>query len=173
MIKKFLCLFLICIFINFTAFQKAFSRELLLEGGTKIRLKLVDKISSGINQEGDEVNFITTEEIKIGDYVLIKEGARATGIISELTSKGRVGKAGKVTVTMDYVKAANSKKVPITGVINKKGEDKLFLSLGLTLIMPVIPVGLLFRGSEATVPAGYIVQSRVEKDVYILFDNIP
>ena len=148
-----------------------FGREVLLESGTKIRLKLADKISSGLNKEGDEVNFITAEDIKIGNYTIIKEGSRATGIISELISRGRIGKAGKITVNLDYVKTVSGNKVPLIGTINKKGEDKLFLSLGVTLILPIIPVGLLFRGTEATLPAGYIIQARTDKDTLVFIEN--
>jgi len=159
------------VFANIGICQASFGSDVILENGTKIRMKLVDKVSSGLHKEGDEVNFIVAEDVRMGDLVLIKEGARATGIVAELISRGRVGKAGKLTINLDYAKAVNGKKVPINGTINKKGEDKVFLSLGLTLILAVLPVGLLIRGEEATLPAGYQVQARTDRDVKISVDD--
>ncbi|MDD3012346.1 MAG: hypothetical protein PHC34_01415 [Candidatus Gastranaerophilales bacterium] len=171
MIKKLISLILILVFINLGFCQVSFGSDVILENGTKIRLKLVDKVSSGLNQEGDEVNFTVAEDIKLGDLVLIKEGARATGIISELINRGRVGKAGKLTINLDYAKAVNGKKVPLNGTIVKKGEDKVFLSVGLAILLPVFPFGLMFRGYDATLPAGYQVQTRTDRDVKISVDD--
>jgi len=170
-IKKLISLILISVFINLGFCQTSFGNDVILENGTKIRLKLVDKVSSGLNQEGDEVNFTVTEDVRLGDLILIKEGARATGIISELISRDRVGKPGKLTINLDYAKAVNGKKVPLNGTINKTGEDKVFLSVGLTVLLVVLPFGLLLRGSDATLPAGYQVQSRTDRDVKISIDD--
>jgi hypothetical protein len=171
MIKKLISLLLIFILINLGICQASLGSDVILENGTKIRMKLVDKVSSGLNQEGDEVNFIVAEDVRLGDLVLIKEGARATGIISELINKDRIGKAGKLTINLDYARAVNGKKIPLNGTVNKKGEDKVLLSIGLTILMPVLPFGLLFRGSDATLPAGYQVQARTDRDVKISIDD--
>lgn len=169
MIKKFISFILILIFINIGMCKTSYGNEVILENGTRIRLKLVDKISTGLNREGDEVNFVVTDDIKLGDFVLIREGARATGIISELISRGRVGKAGKMTINFDYVKAVNGKKVPLNGIINKKGEDKMVLSVALSFVLT--PICLLLRGTEATLPAGYQVQVRTDRDTKLVMDD--
>lgn len=169
MIKKLTSLVLILTFLNLGACQTSFGSEVILENGTRVRLKLADKVSSGLNREGDEINFIVAEDIKMGDLVLIQEGARATGIISELISRGRVGKAGKLTINLDYAKAVNGKKVPLNYTFIKKGEDKMVLSVAISFILT--PLCLLLRGTDATLPAGYQVQARTDRDVKIVIDD--
>lgn len=173
MFKKSVIIISLFALINLFVCPFSMAEQLILENGTTIPLKLVDSITSASFNEGDQVNFIVEEDIKIGETILIKEGTRAAGYISELTSRGRIGKAGEFTVKLDNVKSVNGKKVPISGQLLRKGKDKLVLSVALGVCLA--PVGLLFllmRGTDATLPAGYKVQARVDRDTVInLNDN--
>lgn len=169
MLKKSLIIILVASFLNVFVCPFVLAKEVILESGTKIRLKTVDPISTRYNNEGDEVNFVVVEDIRVGDVVLIKEGSRATALISELTPRGRVGKSGKMLITLDTVRAVNGKRVPLTASITKKGEDKIVLSAALSFL--VCPLFLLLRGKEAQIPQGYQVTSRVDRDVLLELDD--
>lgn len=167
--KKLIVLFFIVFFVNLFNSQISLAKDVILESGTRIPLELADNVSSGVNNEGDQINFIVTEDIKLEDTVLIKEGTRATGIISELSPRGRIGKAGNMTITFDYAKAVNGKKVPLTGMITKKGEEKIILSAALSFLLT--PFCLLIRGTDARFPANYPVIARVDRDTIISLDD--
>lgn len=169
MFKKSVIILSLLAFINLFVCPFSLAEQLILENGTTIPLKLVDNISSGTFNEGDQVNFVVEEDIKIGEIVLIKEGTRAAGYISELTSRGRIGKPGHITINFDHIKSVNGKKIPLTGQLIRKGNDKLVLTVALGICLT--PLFLLMRGTDATLPAGYKVQARVDRDTVINLDN--
>jgi len=172
MMKKTLTLILLVGFINLFFCPLSFANDFLLESGTKVRLKLMDKVTSGLNNEGNTVNFQVVEDVKQGDTVLIKEGTRATGTISELIPRGRIGKAGQLHIYLDSTQAVNRVKVPLNGTIDKKGDDKVILSVALSILLA--PPGLFFllmRGSDAQLPVGYQFSARVDRDVTISLDD--
>jgi hypothetical protein len=174
MIKKFFSLILMICFLNTFFCPFAFAADVILEKGTKVRLKLLDKVSSGLNQEGDEVNLTVTDDVKLGDTVIIKEGTPAKAIINELSPKGKIGKAGRLVLAVDVTRAVNGKSVPLSALITKKGEDKFVLSVVLSLLVP--PIGLfalLMSGENAQFPPGYQIIAKVDDDVILtLEDNI-
>jgi hypothetical protein len=165
MYNKAVTLIIIMLLINLFVCPFSFAREVILENGTRVRLKLVDKISSKLNNEGDEVNFLVTDDIKLVDTVLIKEGTRATGIISELIPRGKIGKAGRLVVNLDSTKAVNGKRISLTGEIRRKGEDKMIFSIVISVFLS--PICLLLRGTDAQLPAGYKYNARVDRDVIL------
>ncbi|MFH0702273.1 MAG: hypothetical protein V2B14_01880 [bacterium] len=167
--QKIIISVILTVFINLFICPFSFAKDVILEAGTKIRLNLVNDISSNVDKEGDEVNFIVVENVTADDTVIIKEGTRATGFISELESRGRMGKAGKIVVSLDITKAVNDKKIPLTATITKKGENKQIFSIALSICLN--PLFLLFRGTDAKLPAGYKIDARVDRDILLSIDN--
>jgi hypothetical protein len=173
MYKRLLSLFFTAVIINMVSLSSGFARDVILENGTRIRLETVNKVSSGINNEGDEISFVVTDDVKLGDTVLIKAGTIATGTVSELLKRGSIGKAGKLTIDLDSTLAVNGKKVPLTGTIIRKGDDKMVLSLALSLLAcpPVSLVFLTMRGADATLPANFEYNARVDRDTILSIDD--
>jgi len=169
MIKKVFSLLLTILFMNtiFCPFSSA--ADVILEKGTKVRLKLLDKVSSGLNQDGDEVNLIVADDVKLGDTVIIKEGTPAKAIINDLSPKGKIGKAGRLELQADSTRAVNGKSVPLSALITKKGEDKFVLSVVLSFLLS--PFALLISGENAQLPPGYLINAKVDDDVMLTFDD--
>lgn len=166
MIKKVAASFLLFSFISLSFCNFVSAQDVLLESGTRVRLKLADNISTKFNTEGDEVNFIVSDEVKIDDTTVIKAGARATGIISELYSRANIGKPGELVITLDYVEAVNGKKIPIVGKITKKGENRIMTPvLFSVLLFPIGLCSMCVKGTDATVPAKYQITARVDRDI--------
>ncbi|HBH19037.1 MAG TPA: hypothetical protein DDX14_08925 [Cyanobacteria bacterium UBA9579] len=171
--KRAISLFFTIVLINLFVCPLSIAREVILENGTRVRLKLVDTVSTKINNEGDYVNFIVMEDIKLADTTLIKEGTRATGFIAELIPRGKVGKAGKMTVYLDSTKSVDDKRVPLSGTVIRKGEDRMILT-GILSILAFPPFSLLFltmTGHDAQIPAGYQINARVDRDVIVSLDD--
>ena len=63
--------------------------------------------------------------------------------------------------------------MPLSGTLNRKGEDKLLITLGLSVVA-FPPFSLLFltmRGMDAQLPAGYQYNARIDKDVILSLDD--
>ncbi len=171
MTKKIFSLILLVCFLNINV-PFAFGADVILEKGTKIRLKLLDKVSSGFNQEGDEVNLTVTDDVKLGDTVIIKEGTQAKAMITELTPRGRIGKAGKMTLNVYETKAVNGKTVPLNALVCKKGEDKFVISVALSILLaPIGLCALLMSGENAQLYPGYQIVARLDDDIVLVFKD--
>ncbi len=179
--KKIIIFTLISLVINMSFCFSGVAKQLLLETGTKVKLKNVDRISSHLNDEGDTVNFIVADNIKQGDTTLIKEGARATGVVSEIRHKGRMGKEGFISVDLDYAIAIDGQKIPLYGNIEKYGENKAYEYSSVNLVaggiikkaifIITIPYLILIKGEDAQLAPGYQYKARVEKDLNISIDD--
>ncbi len=171
MAKKLFSLILLICFLNINI-PFAFGADVILEKGTKIRLKLLDKVSSGFNQEGDEVNLAVADDVKLGDTVIVKEGAPAKAMITELIPRGKIGKAGRMTISVYETKAVNGKTVPLNALVTKKGEDKFVISVALSILLaPIGLCALLMSGENAQLYPGYQVVARLDNDVVLVFED--
>src|SRR4051794_41894863 len=80
----------------------AFS-QVMISDGTKVRVRLEQNLSSETAELGQTVDFAVTQEVRIGDAVVIANGARATGSIVQVEGKRSFGRAGKLDFSIDRV----------------------------------------------------------------------
>src|SRR5581483_2586853 len=84
-----------------------------LEEGTQVRLKLMEPLTSATAKAGQVVSFEVLDEVKVGEALVIAEGATAWGTIVEAEGKKFMGRAGKLALQIDYVKAVDGTKIPL------------------------------------------------------------
>jgi len=102
-LDAFLCVILASVLSNQLAAQTP--KTIKVPDGTLVRLSLLENLSSATNQVDDFVNFEVTEDVKVGIGVAIPKGATARGHVVEAQPKRRMGRAGKLNFSVDYVKA--------------------------------------------------------------------
>lgn len=130
--------------------------------GTMVRLSLLDSLSSATNRVDDPVNFEVTEEIRIGPIVAIPRGATARGHIVEAEPKKRMGKAGKLNFTVDYVKAPDGANVRLRASSARQGQEKSgTVIVGTVLVSPLF---LLMRGKDIEISRGAAINAYVDGD---------
>lgn len=168
MFKKILVLLFLVSFVNFAVCPMGIAKNVILPGGVKVDLKLAEPVSSKTANAGDEVNFLVANDVRVGDDVLIKEGARATGTLMDITRKGRIGKPGKLVINIDKVQAVDGKKIPLAGNIIKEGESKKVASICLCLISLYF---LMLRGTDAELAENYPVKAKIEQDVTLALND--
>lgn len=162
---KSLTITIICLLITNL---NVYASTALLESGTKIKLKLDEKITSSINEEGDVVNFIVSDNVLDGDSVLIKAGSRATGVITERLYKKGFGQEGYLKVEFDYVIAIDGQKVPLRGYFDEYGDSD-YMPLISLILLPFTP---FIKGDDASFNAGHQVFARIENDMNINIDSL-
>ena len=87
--------------------------QITIEEGTKVRVRLDQMISSAAADEGQTVELSVIESVKVNDVVVIPEGARVTGTITEAMQKRRMVRARKLDFSIDRVRANDGEWVPL------------------------------------------------------------
>ena len=105
------------------------------------------------------MDFDVLEEVKVGNLVVIPKGSIAWGTVTDAQAKRRMGRGGKLDVSIDSVRLADSEKAALRGVKDVKGGGHGGAMTGgivaTSLVMfPAAPLFLLMHGKDVTLPQG-------------------
>ena len=134
------------------------SKTVLFEG-TPVRLRLTKEVSSANAQVGDAVNFDTLEDVRLGNIVVIPKGSHALGKVTTVVPKRRMGRAGKLDMSIEYVRLPSGEKLPLSGAPEKSGKGHqgrmtgAMVATGI-IVWPAAPFFLLMHGKDVTIPSG-------------------
>ncbi len=172
-LKNRICASCVAISVFLMVPMMALAKEIKLEEGTPVRLKLLDTISSKSNHEGDSISFRVVDDITTADgkTVLIKSGAVAWGSVTEVQERGMVGSKGELSLSIEATKASDGKRVPLRASLHREGKGKLGTVVALSLI--ITPLFLFMRGKNAKVPAGTIINAYVDRDIMVAVADAP
>src|SRR5256885_8161422 len=136
---------------------------------TPVRLKLSRTMSSHDAKIDEKVDFEVIEDVKIGDLVVVQHGGMAIATVTEAKPKGRMGRAGKLNMNIDYVQLVSGDKVPLTAVKGGKGGNHTAAMTGAIvatsiLFFPAAPFFLFMHGKDITIPKGTEITAYVAGD---------
>jgi hypothetical protein len=130
--------------------------EIILPNQMAVHLKLGRELSSATAHVGEEVNFEVAEPVIVNGRTVIDKGAPAAGTVTEAEPKGRMGKVGKLNVSVSSVQLANGEKMPLRSFgINTSNEAKSGISLPK------------FHGKDITFAQGSEMTAYVDGDQHL------
>lgn len=144
--------------------------QVVVPDGTKLRVRLDQSISSGTADQGQSVELSVTEPVKVGDTVVIAEGARVTGTVTEAQAKRHMGRAGKLDFSIDRVRASDGEWIPLRYTVNKTSGGSHAVSTGVltagaaVLFWPAAPAFLLIKGKDVTLNKGMVFETFTDQD---------
>lgn len=136
--------------------------QVVLSDGTDVPLVFDEDLSSKTAQEGDQVTLVLSEDLKVGDIVVAKAGAKAQGEVTNSKKAGMMGKAGELNVRLNYLKVGNS-KVHLRGTKGKEGESGATGAIVLTVLFG--PIGLIKHGKDIDIKKGSALHAYVSDDI--------
>ncbi|HEY2235918.1 MAG TPA: hypothetical protein VGK01_20770 [Candidatus Angelobacter sp.] len=68
--------------------------KLILKDGSDVKLKFAEAVSSKTATDGDPVNLVLDEDLKVGNVVVAKAGSKAVGTVTHAKKAGMMGKGG-------------------------------------------------------------------------------
>ena len=125
--------------------------RLVLKDGTDVQLKFAQDLTSKTAAEGDPVSLVLDQDLKLGEVVVIKAGAKAVGTITHSKKAGMMGKAGELNMRLEYLIAGDS-RVKLRGSKGKEGEGKEGATVALTVLFG--PIGLIKHGKNVEIKSG-------------------
>jgi hypothetical protein len=146
------------------------SSGFVLEDGTPLKLRLGRSLSSADAHAGDRVDFEVAEEVSINRIVVIPKGSPASGTVTAAHAKRRMGRGGKLDVTIESVQIADGEKAALRAVKESQGGGHTGVMAGgmvatSLIVWPAAPVFLLMHGKDVTIPKGTEVTAYVSGDM--------
>jgi len=105
--------------------------EIRLPEATKIRVRLDQAISSASGEVGQTVELVATDPIVVGQTIVVAEGGRVVGTVTEAHEKRRMGRAGKLDFSIDKVKATDDRWITLRYSVNKKAGSSDAVKTGV------------------------------------------
>jgi hypothetical protein len=127
------------------------SEKLVLREGADVNLKFSQDLSSKTATEDDPVNLVLDQDLKIGDIVIAKAGAKAVGTITHAKKAGMMGKAGELNMRLQYLIVGDT-RLKLRGTKGKEGQGKEGTAVALTVLFG--PIGLIKHGKNVDIKEG-------------------
>ena len=87
--------------------------DLTLANGTPAHLKLGKTISTASAHVGDVAELHAAEEVVVDGVTVIPIGATAVGIVTEVEPKKRLGRGGKLALSINFLRLGNNEKAAV------------------------------------------------------------
>ena len=134
----------------------------MLPEATPVRMRISRSVSSADAQVGENVDFETLDDVKVGGYVVIPSGSVAIATITDAVSKKRMARGGRLSMNIDYVRLPTGGKLPLRGVQDAKGGGHTGAMTGgmvatAIVFWPAAPFFLFMHGKDVTIPKGHEV----------------
>jgi len=139
----------------------AASAPLVLTEGTDVKLKFAQDLSSKTANDDDPVNMVLDEDLKVGDAVVCKAGAKAVATVTHAKKAGMMGKGGELNIRLEHL-LVGDKRMRLRGTKGKEGEGKVGAAVALTVLFG--PIGLIKHGKNVEVKQGTPLLAYVDQD---------
>lgn len=136
----------------------------LLREGTQVPLKFANAISSKTANEGDPVELLLDEDMKVGDAVVVSKDAHALATVASAKKAGMMGRPGDLSVQLQYL-IAGGNHIRLRGTKGKEGEGKVGATVALTVLFG--PIGLIKHGKNVEIAAGTPLTAYVDQDIWL------
>ena len=159
-------------------------KEVLLPEKTVFKIAINDKVSSKTNMVGDEVTFTVSEDVKVGNNLVLPKGSQGSGVITKVSQPKSFGRSGKLDISFDQVFSLDDEPIPT--VLGPEAKEKLKMeaaavgasAVGALALGPIGLVGGFFvKGKDVEIPAGtelYIqTQSSVTTKGLVMESGVP
>ncbi len=127
------------------------AEKMILREGADVSLKFAQDLNSKTANDDDPVALVLDQDIKIGEVVVVKAGAKAVGTITHAKKAGMMGKAGELNMRLDYL-ITDSGRLRLRGTKGKEGEGKVGATVALTVLFG--PIGLIKHGKNVEIKQG-------------------
>jgi hypothetical protein len=141
-----------------------------LSDGTPVKLRIGRNISSADAKVGEHVDFEVLEDIQVMGIVVIAKGANASATVTEVQPKRRMGREGKLDLTLDYVRLVDNEKAALTATAGGKGGSHTGAMVGAMAATAIFTLGgsalfLLMHGKDITIPKGAETTAYINGDM--------
>ena len=140
--------------------------------GTPVRMRISETVSSADAKVGQEIPFEVVEDVDVDGVPVIAKGATAIATVTAAQPKRRMGRAGKLDISIGYVRLIDQEKAALRGVKDAQGGGHVGAMTGAIVatsivFFPAAPLFLLIHGKDITIPQGTEITAFVQGDMHV------
>lgn len=155
-------LFVASVLCSLQAICQSDTTKQMLYEGTQVHCKIAKDISGKDAKVGDQIEFLVAKNVIVNDKVLVKEGTRVVGSVTEAAGSKALGKKGKLEFSIDYLYLPNGKPVKLRSSVEKQTSGRG--ALVATTAVLLSPLALFIKGKQAKFEEGTVFVAYVDKD---------
>jgi len=138
--------------------------------GTPVKLRIGRNVSSADAKVGEHVDFEVLEGAQIMGVEVIAKGATASATVTEAQPKRRMGREGKLEMTLDFVRLVDNEKAALTATPGGKGGSNVGKMTGAIVATAIFTLGgsalfLFMHGKDITIPKGAETTAYINGDM--------
>ncbi len=153
---------------------KIHQQQVTVAQGTRVKLKLIDSLSSRKAKKGDIVQFSLSEDLFIDNNILaMAKGGIISGSVASVRRGGRFGRTGYINLEIGKIESMDSTSLPVE--VADAGQErfnrkKLGMAVGASTLGYVVlgPIGIaggaFIKGKDVEVKAGTEIEVRTLDD---------
>lgn len=126
--------------------------DVVIPDGTEVRLQLVERVSSATARVGEKIRLEVAEDVKVGDRIVIAQGAPASGTVTVAEPRKSFGRRGKLDFTIDSVKTVDDQPVRLRVTKRAEGGER-YLATGVVTYFTLVG-GVFVKGKDVEVDTG-------------------
>ena len=146
----------------------------VVPGGTILRVKPLDRISSADAHVGDTFEIETVDAVSVNGWVVIPQRAHGMAEVANVEPAGKHGVPGKLAVKYDWIYSADGGKIRLGAIrTNQTGESAKGSASTSTIVSTVLfgPIGLFahnfVKGRNVTLDGSQTLEAVVENSVHV------
>ena len=142
-----------------------------LQDGTPMKLRLLNKLDSHTAKNGDEIPFDVVNDVVVGGVTVLRRGSSVTGVVTQAEGSKTMGRAGKLSFTINDIKLRNGGKVPVRAFSRTSGENRTGEMVGMMIETAVwvspaaAPFFLLIHGTNTVFLRGTEINAFVNGNI--------
>jgi hypothetical protein len=147
------------------------ANSVTLPDGLPIKLRLVNPLDSKTAKNEDEIQFAVVNDVVVGGRLILRRGAVASGFVTQAAASKTMGRAGRLSFTINAIKVANGANVQVRAFNKTNGENRTGEMVALMVEGPLIaaPFFLLIHGTNTTFPRGTEITAFVNGNLPLQF----
>ncbi|SDZ91596.1 hypothetical protein SAMN05443667_101278 [Flavobacterium gillisiae] len=132
-----------------------------LSEGTVLKVALSEDLNGKNLSKGQKIDFTTSGDFILGDRVVIKEGLKVTGTVTEAAKSGMLAKRGKLAFSIDYLYLPDGKVIKLTSDVTKAVKSSTGVVVATAVLLS--PLALFIGGKNAKYKEGEIFEAYVKE----------
>lgn len=153
----------LALLLQVSATVAALAATIKIPDSTPVKLILTDRLNSAASEIDDPVHLEVAEDVKVRGIVAIPKGSMASGHVTAVQHRQRMGRVGKLEFSVDFVRAPDGTDIRLRADSERKAKSK-----GSSLLSPL---RLMARGKDLEIPQGTRIVAYVDGEREISQNN--